>query len=173
MLVLMSFDSLICVFSLRKVNVKKFFAFQYSILNLIIYLTRNIGKKVTLDHKSYKSLLTDESPGGFQWWVQVKKFWSRSGQFFCCLGWVSHLWFGFGKFSLKVLNFSIFSLRVKKISSGWVKTGQKVPWSKTGQPLIYCRSIVCSDRGGSGPISSFRYHFFKDNPWMFLFSPFD
>jgi len=37
-----------------------------------------------------------------------------SGQFFVC--WVSHLWFGceFGKFPLKMSNFSIFSLWVKK-----------------------------------------------------------
>jgi len=36
------------------------------------------------------------------------------------LGQVSHLWFGFGfgKFALKMSNFSILSLRVKKISSG-------------------------------------------------------
>jgi len=36
-------------------------------------------------------------------------------------GWISHLWFGFGKFPLKTSNFLIFSLRVKKISSGSVK----------------------------------------------------
>jgi len=36
---------------------------------------------------------------------------------------VSHLWFGFefGKFPQKMSNFSIFSLRVKKISSGHVR----------------------------------------------------
>jgi len=58
-------------------------------------------------------------------------------------GRVGHLWFGFGfgKFSLKMSNFSIFSLRVKKISLGWVKkypgqrhvgllfsAGQKYAW---------------------------------------------
>jgi len=39
------------------------------------------------------------------------------------LGWLSHLWLGFEfeKFPLKMLNFSIFSLRVKKISSGRIK----------------------------------------------------
>jgi len=40
------------------------------------------------------------------------------------LGWVSHLWFGFefGKFALKMSNFSIFfALGQKKISSSQVK----------------------------------------------------
>jgi len=58
------------------------------------------------------------------------------------LGWVSHLWFGFGfgKFPLKITIFSIFSpFGSKKISSG-----QKVPGSKTGWPLIYYGSKVCS-----------------------------
>jgi len=59
------------------------------------------------------------------------------------LGWVSHLWFGsgFGKFPLKIPNFLIFTLRVKKISLGRVKkylgqrrvgllftAGQKYAW---------------------------------------------
>jgi len=45
----------------------------------------------------------------------------RSGQFFVAR--VSHLCFGVGfrKFPLKMSNFSIFSLGVKKISSGRVK----------------------------------------------------
>jgi len=54
--------------------------------------------------------------------------WVRSGQFFCGSsgvgsGWVIHLWFEFKfrKLPLKISNFSIFSLRVKKISSGQVK----------------------------------------------------
>jgi len=60
-------------------------------------------------------------------------------------GWVSHLWFGFafGKFPLKMSNFSIFSLRVKKNILG---SGPKVPRSKADQPLIYCRSKVSSGR---------------------------
>jgi len=37
---------------------------------------------------------------------------------FCCLG---QFGFGFGKFPLKIQKFSIFALRVKKISSGRVK----------------------------------------------------
>jgi len=36
-------------------------------------------------------------------------------------GWVSHLWFGFGKFPLKKSNFSIFSPQAKKISLDWIK----------------------------------------------------
>jgi len=42
--------------------------------------------------------------------------WVESGQFFVVRvgpGRVSHLWFGFGKFPLKMSNFSIFSLWVK------------------------------------------------------------
>jgi len=52
--------------------------------------------------------------------------WVGPGQFFAAR--VSRLWFGFGKFLPKVLNFSIFPFRDKKISSGisksnWVKDG--------------------------------------------------
>jgi len=47
-------------------------------------------------------------------------------------------------------NFSIFSLRVKKNCFG---SGQKVPGSKLGRPLIYCGSKVSLGRVGSGPIS--------------------
>jgi len=69
--------------------------------------------------------------------TQVKKFWPGSDR----AGRVSHLWFGFdfGKFPLKMSNFSIFSLRV----------GSKVPGSKAGRPLIYCRSEVCLGQGTS------------------------
>jgi len=81
------------------------------------------------------------------------------GSIFCGLGWVGSASFGFGKIPLKMSNFSILSLRVKKNLFG---LGQKVPWSKAGQALIYCRSKVSSGRVGSGPISSFnsldRYH---------------
>jgi len=53
-------------------------------------------------------------------------------------GQVRHFWIKsrFGKFPLKIPNFSTFSLWVKKISWGWVK---KFP----GQPLIYSGSKVC------------------------------
>jgi len=37
------------------------------------------------------------------------------------LGRVSHLWFGFGNFPLKIQNFQFFALWVKKISVGRVK----------------------------------------------------
>jgi len=45
------------------------------------------------------------------------------GSIFCGSGQVSHLWFGFefGKLLIKMSNFSIFSLWVKKISSRRVK----------------------------------------------------
>jgi len=45
--------------------------------------------------------------------------------------------------------FSIFSLRIKKI---WA--GQKVPGSKTGEPVIYRGSKVCSGQVRSEPIST-------------------
>jgi len=66
------------------------------------------------------------------------------------LGWVSHFWFEFkfGKFPLKMSNFFPSN---KKIIFG---SGQKVPGSKGGRPLIYCRSKVSSGRVGSGQGSS-------------------
>jgi len=72
-----------------------------------------------------------------------------SGSNFFDPGRVSHLWFGlkFGKFCLKTSNFQFFSLRVKKNCFG---SGQKVPGSKPGRPLIYCGSKVSSGRVGSG-----------------------
>jgi len=62
--------------------------------------------------------------------------WVRLGQFFCGSGRVSHFLFGFdfGKFPLKMSNFSIFPFRL----------GQKVPGSKSAWPLIYYRSKVSS-----------------------------
>jgi len=65
-----------------------------------------------------------------------------TGSIFCCSGWVSHLWFesGFGKFPIKILNFSIFPPQVKKNIFG---SGKKLPGSKTDLPLIYCGSKVC------------------------------
>jgi len=63
------------------------------------------------------------------------------GQFFVALGWVSHLWlgFGFGKFPLKIANFSIFFLQIKKLFG----SGQK------GVNLLFKYARVKSD-----PISS-------------------
>jgi len=61
-------------------------------------------------------------------------------------GRVRNLWFGFdfGKFPLKMSNFSIFfALGQKNIFA----LGQKVPGSKAGRPLIYCGSKV-----SSGPV---------------------
>jgi len=67
----------------------------------------------------------------------------RSGQFFCDLGWVSHLWFGFGlgKFHLKMSIFLIFSLWVKKNLFGWVK----------GRWASYLLRIKSMLRSGQGP----------------------
>jgi len=71
-----------------------------------------------------------------------------SGQFFVARvgsGQVSHLWFGFefGKFPLKMSNFSIFCPSGQKNLFG---SGQKVPGLEAGRPLIYCRSKVISGR---------------------------
>jgi len=56
---------------------------------------------------------------------------------------VSHLWFGFefGKYPLKMSNFSIFFPSGQKTLFG---SGQKIPRSKEGLPLIYCGSKVSS-----------------------------
>jgi len=68
-------------------------------------------------------------------------------------GRVNHLWFGleFGKFRLKMSNFSIFYPSGQKNLFG---LGPKVHGSKVGRPLIYCGLKVSSGRVGSGPISS-------------------
>jgi len=75
-----------------------------------------------------------------------QKFLTRVGSNFCGSGRVSHLWFGFEfqKFPLKMSNFSIFSLRVKKIP-----LGRKVPRSKPDRTLVYCGSKVSSGQGPS------------------------
>jgi len=71
------------------------------------------------------------------------------GQFFVAWvgsGWVSHLWFGFGsgKFpNMKIPNLSIFFPSDQK---NLIRSGQKVPGSKMGRPVIYCGSKVCSGR---------------------------
>jgi len=61
--------------------------------------------------------------------------------------WTSVKNFLFWKFPLKISNFSIFSLQVKKNLFG---SGQKVPGSKMDRPLIYCLSKVCSGWVGLG-----------------------
>jgi len=62
----------------------------------------------------------------------------RSGQPFMVWVWIWKI----SPNNVKFFKFSIFSFRVKKNLFG---SGQKVPGSKAGQPLSYCRS---------GPISS-------------------
>jgi len=74
-----------------------------------------------------------------------QKFLTQSGRVNFLLlgsGRVSHLWFGFEfrKFPLKMSN--LFG------------SDRKVPGSKVGWPLIYCRSKEGSGRVGSGPISN-------------------
>jgi len=47
----------------------------------------------------------------------------------------------FGKFPLKMLNFSIYFPSGQK---NLFRSGKKVPRSNGGQPLIFCGSKVCS-----------------------------
>jgi len=58
------------------------------------------------------------------------------GSTFCSSGWVSHLWFGFrfGKFPLKVSNFSVFSPRVKK---KYLRVVSKSTRVKGGKGLLF------------------------------------
>jgi len=80
------------------------------------------------------------------------------------------VWVWISKISPKNVNFfQIFSLRVKKNCFG---SGQKVPGSKPGWPLIYCgvKSKLGSGRVGSGPIS-IRSHWWKYYRFLHLYSP--
>jgi len=76
-----------------------------------------------------------------------QKILTRVGSNFLALGLgrVSHLWFGygFGKFPLKMSNFSSFCPSGQKKVIG---LGQKVPGPEPSQPLIYCGSMICSGR---------------------------
>jgi len=76
-----------------------------------------------------------------------------SGQIFVArvgLGQPFMVWLWIWKISPKnVKFFNIFPFGSKKISSG-----QKVPGSKAGRPLIYCGSKVSSGRVESEPIST-------------------
>jgi len=80
---------------------------QFSILFLIVRVNTGLSG---LSRGHHTSCLSEVTSDGF-------------GSIFC--GWdrVSHLWSGFEfvKFPLKMSKFSIFSLRVKKISSGRLK----------------------------------------------------
>jgi len=78
---------------------------------------------------------------------QFKNFWPR-------LVWVEFLLLGsgqpslvwhlaYGKFPLKIPNFSIFCPSGQK---NLIRKGQKVSGSKPGRHLIYCGSKVCSGR---------------------------
>jgi len=49
-------------------------------------------------------------------------------------------------------NFCLLGLK------NFIGSGQKVPRSEPGQPLIYYRSKVCTGRVGSGPISTSGYY---------------
>jgi len=70
------------------------------------------------------------------------------GSIFCGSGWVRHLWFGFdfGKFPLKMSNFSIFPFRSKK--SLWV--GSKYTRVK-GRLASYLLQVKSKFGWGQGP----------------------
>jgi len=80
--------------------------------------------------------------------IKVQKISDGSGSKIFHPGRVSHLWFGFEfqKFPLKMSNFSTFSPSGQK---NCFRSGQKVPGSKPGRPLIYCGSKVSSGQGPS------------------------
>jgi len=83
----------------------------------------------------------------------ISKFLTQAelGQFFVVRvgsGQPSLVWFGFGKFPLKILNFSIFALRVKKISSARVK--KYLCQRQVGLLFTVGQKYA---RVGSGPIS--------------------
>jgi len=65
------------------------------------------------------------------------------------VGRISRLWFGFGfgKFPQKISNLSISICPLGQ--KNLIGSGQKVPVSEPGRPLIYCWSKVCSGRIGS------------------------
>jgi len=75
---------------------------------------------------------SSDGSGNFYWLGS-----GRVGSAINGLGW------NLENFSLKCQIFQFFSLRVKKNLLG---SGQKVPGSKAGRPLIYCRSKVSSGR---------------------------
>jgi len=72
-------------------------------------------------------------------------FLTQDGSIFCGSGWFSHLWFGFefGKFPLKMSNFSIFFPSDKK-KSLWV--GSESSQVEGGAASSYCGSKVSSGR---------------------------
>jgi len=75
----------------------------------------------------------------------------RSGQFFVArvgLGQPFMVWVWIWKISPKSVNF------LPSGQKNLFRSGQKVPGSKAGRPLIYCGSKVSSGRAGSGPISN-------------------
>jgi len=92
----------------------------------------NPGSKVTWRYWGSNSCCQGSNPRHL-WWVCVKRFWPGSGR-------VSHLWFGFRKFPLKMSNFSIFSIRMKKY------LGQR--------QVSYYRSKVSFGRVGSGRVKA-------------------
>jgi len=62
---------------------------------------------------------------------------SWAGSIFCCLCWVSHLWFGFEKFPPKIPNFSIFFTSCQKTIFG---AGQRQV------DLLFTTGQICSGR---------------------------
>jgi len=74
----------------------------------------------------------------------------RFGSIFCVSDWVSYLWFefGFGKFPLKMSNFSIFCRLGPKKS---LRVGSKSTWTKDGSAsyLLRVKSILGLCQGPS------------------------
>jgi len=75
------------------------------------------------------------------------------GSNFCCLGRVSHLWFGygFGKFHLIMLNFSIF-YPLGQNKCHWVGSKSTRVRAGSASYLLRVKSIFGSGRVGSGRV---------------------
>jgi len=82
------------------------------------------------------------------------------GSIFCGSGQVSHLWFGFGKFPLKMSIFSIFFPSDQKKS---LQVGSKSTWVKGGSAsyLLQVKSKLGSGQGPSLCLSSMASSFLK------------
>jgi len=87
---------------------------------------------------------------------QIFLTWVESGQVFVArvMSAIFDLGLALENFPLKSQIFQFFAFQVKKNLIG---SGQEVPRSNPGQPLIYCRSKVCFGQvgSGSGPSTKF------------------
>jgi len=81
------------------------------------------------------------------------KIFTWIGSIFCCSGQVSHFWFGFGKFSLKIPFFYFSPFGSRKISLGQVKNY----WGQRRVGFLFTAGQKYA-RVGSGPISNWTHN---------------